>query len=56
MTYAVNYIDCTKEKYQSKEIGTRLVYDLQQQKWILYISDANKRYHHLLELKIDFGM
>ena len=30
---------------------TRLVYDYQQQKWILYVSDPDKCYQHLLDVR-----
>ena len=30
-------------------MGTRLVYDYQQQKWIPYVSDPDKWYQHLLD-------
>ena len=32
-------------------MGTRLVYDYQLQKWILYASDPDKWYHHLLDVR-----
>ena len=32
-------------------MGTRLVYDYQQQKWIPYVSDPNKWYQHLLDVR-----
>ena len=32
-------------------MGTRLVYDYQQQKWILYVSDPDKWYQHLLDVR-----
>ena len=32
-------------------MGTRLVYDYQQQKWIPYISDPDKCYQHLLDVR-----
>ena len=41
----------TKEENQSKEMGTREVYDIQQQKWVPYISDPDKWYQHLLEVR-----
>ena len=41
----------TKEENQSKEMGTREVYDYQQQKWIPYISDPDKWYQHLLDVR-----
>ena len=32
-------------------MGTRLVYDYQQQKWIPYVSDPYKWYQHLLDVR-----
>ena len=32
-------------------MGTRLVYDYQQQKWIPYISDPDKCFQHLLDVR-----
>ena len=32
-------------------MGSRLVYDYQQQKWILYVSDPDKWYQHLLDVR-----
>ena len=32
-------------------MGTRLVYDYQQQKWILYVLDPDKWYQHLLDVR-----
>ena len=32
-------------------MGTRLVYDYQQQKWIPYVSDPNKWNQHLLDVR-----
>ena len=32
-------------------MGTRLVYDYRQQKWIPYVSDPNKWYQHLLDIR-----
>ena len=32
-------------------MGTRLVYDYQQQKWIQYVSDPDKWYQHLLDVR-----
>ena len=32
-------------------MGTRLVYDYQQQKWILYVLDPDKWYKHLLDVR-----
>ena len=34
-----------KEENQPKEMGTREVYDYQQQKWVPYVSDPTKWYH-----------
>ena len=39
-----------KEENRSKEMGTRLVYDNQQQKWIPYVSDPDSWYQHLLDV------
>ena len=39
-----------KEENRSKEMGTRLVYDFQQQKWIPYISVPESWYQHLLDV------
>ena len=41
----------TKEGNQSKEMGTREVYDCQQQKWVPYISDPDKCYQDLLDVR-----
>ena len=41
----------TKEENRLKEMCTRLIYDYQQQKRILYISDPNKWYQHLLDVR-----
>ena len=41
----------TKEENQSKEMGTREVYDYQQQKWVPYVSDPDKWYQHLLDAR-----
>ena len=41
----------TKEENQSEEMGTREVYDYQQQKWIPYVSDPDKWYQHLLDVR-----
>ena len=38
----------TKEENQSKKMGTREVYDYQQQKWIPYVSDPDKWYQHFI--------
>ena len=40
-----------KEENQSKEMGMREVYDYQQQKWVPYVSDPDKWYQHLLDVK-----
>ena len=40
-----------EEKKQSKEMGTRLVYDYQQQKLIPYVSNPNKWYQHFLDVR-----
>ena len=40
-----------KEENQSKEMGTREVYDSQQQKWILYVLDPDKWCQHLLDVR-----
>ena len=32
-------------------MGTRLVYDYRQQKWIPYVSDPEKWYQHLLDIR-----
>ena len=40
-----------KEENQLKEMGTREVYNYQQQKWIPYVSDLDKWYQHLLYVK-----
>ena len=32
-------------------MGTRFVYDYQQQKWIPYVSDPDKWYQHLLDVR-----
>ena len=36
-------------------MGTRLVYDYQQQKWIPYMSDPDKWYQHLLDVRDSYG-
>ena len=41
----------TKEIHQSKEMGTREVYDFQQQKWVPYVSDPEKWFQHLLDVR-----
>ena len=45
-----NSNDCIAS-YISKKMGTRLVYDYQQQKWIPYVSDPDKWYQHLLDVR-----
>ena len=45
----------TKEKNQSKEMGTREVYDYQQQKWVPCVSDLDKWYQHLLDVRDGYG-
>ena len=37
--------------YILKEMGTREVYDYEQQKWVPYVSDPDKRYQHLLDMR-----
>ena len=32
-------------------MGTRLIYDYQQQKWIPYVSDPDKWFQHLLDVR-----
>ena len=32
-------------------MGTRLIYDYQQQKWILFVLDPDKWYQHLLDVR-----
>ena len=34
-----------------KEMGTREVYDYKQQKWVPYVSDPDKWYQHLLDVR-----
>ena len=41
----------TKEENKSKEMGTRKVYDCQQQKWVPYVSDLDKWYQHFLNVR-----
>ena len=41
----------TNEDNQSKEMGKREVYNCQQQKWVPYISDPDKWYQHLLDVR-----
>ena len=41
----------TKEENQSKEMGTRAVYDCQQQKWVPYVFNHDKWYQHLLDVR-----
>ena len=45
----------TKEENQSKEIGTREVYDCQQQKWVPYVSDPDRCYQHLLDVNDSYA-
>ena len=40
-----------KEENQSKEMGTREVYNYQQRNLILYVYDPNKWYQHLLVVR-----
>ena len=40
-----------KEENQSNEMGTREVYNYPQQKWILCVSDPDKWYQHLLDVR-----
>ena len=37
--------------YILKEMGTREVYDYEQQKWVPYVSDPDKWYQHLLDMR-----
>ena len=37
--------------YILKEMGTREVYDYEQQKWVPYVSDPDKWYQHLIDLR-----
>ena len=37
--------------YILKEMGTREVYDYEQQKWVPYVSDPDKWYQHLLDIR-----
>ena len=41
----------TEEENKSKQMGTREVYDYQQQKWVPYVSDPDKWYQHLLDVR-----
>ena len=41
----------TKEENQPKEMGTRKVYNYQQQKWVPYVSVPDKWYQHLLDVR-----
>ena len=41
----------TKEKNKSKEMGMREVCDCQQQYWVPYVSDPDKWYQHLLDVR-----
>ena len=36
--------------YILKEMGTREVYEYEQQKWVSYVSDPDKWYQHLLDM------
>ena len=40
-----------KEVNQLKEMGTRLVHNYQQQKWIQYVSFPDKCYQYLLDAR-----
>ena len=40
-----------KEENQSKEMGTREMYDCQQRKMVPYILDPDKWYQHLLDVR-----
>ena len=37
--------------YILKEMGTPEVYDYEQQKWVPYVSDPDKWYQHLLDMR-----
>ena len=37
--------------YILKEMGTREVYDYEQQKWVPYVSDPDKWFQHLLDIR-----
>ena len=37
--------------YILKEMGTREVHDYEQQKWVPYVSDPDKWYQHLLDMR-----
>ena len=41
----------TEEENQSKEMGIREVYDYQQLMWVPYVSDPDKWYQHLLDVR-----
>ena len=41
----------TKDQNQLKEMGTRELYDCKKQKWVPYVSDPNKWYQHLLDVR-----
>ena len=45
----------TKEENQSKEMGTREVYNCQQQKWVSYVSNPDKWYQHLVDVRHGYG-
>ena len=45
----------TKEEYQSIHMGMREVYDCQQQKWVPNVSDPDKWYQHLLDVRDGYG-
>ena len=40
--------------YILKEMGTREVYNYEQQKWVPYVSDPDKWYQHLLDIRNGF--
>ena len=40
--------------YILKEMGTQEVYDYKQQKWVPYVSDPDKWYQHLLDIRDGF--
>ena len=41
----------TEEENQSKEMGIKELYDYQQLKWFPYVSDLDKWYQHLLDVR-----
>ena len=45
----------TKEENQSKKMGTREVYNCQQQKWVPFVSDPDKWYQHLLDVRDSYA-